>query len=175
MTLSASPVSGGGEDEGRASISEDSDDGDEEARGIGHSRDDTIGRADIRLVNPPTMPNDTLRRGNSTTTSPKNSPGTSRVRAQSSYGPPSGFNIRMLSVNSSPSPIAPLRPRVRSKSIDRIGLGISVSNGNGRFVDPLELRRQEQEPKTPKLPKFERGKKVPVNELVAFFDKEIQR
>ena len=83
----------------------------------------------------------------------------------------------MLSVtgspNASPSPIAPLQPRMRSKSIDRIGLGISVPNGSGRFIDPLVLRK-EQEPRTPKTPKFERGRKVPVGELVAFFDQERQ-
>lgn len=180
-TFSASPVSGVGisgdnDDEDRSAASED---GDAEARAIGHSRDDTIGKSGSLIANPPTVPNDTLRRGNATTTPPKNSPGSNRIRAQSSYGPPSGFSLNMLSAssspNASPTPIAPLRPRVRSKSIDRIGLGISIPNANGRFVDPLELRKQEQEPKTPKLPKFERGKKVPVNELVAFFDKDAQR
>ncbi|KAL5497869.1 hypothetical protein ACEPAH_2800 [Sanghuangporus vaninii] len=180
-TFSTSPVAkadvfSDDEDEHRNSFSDASEDDYSEARAIGHSRDDTIGKSESRLANPPTMPNDTLRRGNSITTPPRESPG-SRVRAQSSYGPPKGFHMSMLSAtssaNASPSPIAPLRPRVRSKSIDPIGLGISVPNGNGRFVDPLVLRK-ELEPKTPRTPKFERGRKVPVGELVAFFDQERQ-
>ncbi|KAL5478440.1 hypothetical protein ACEPAI_2624 [Sanghuangporus weigelae] len=180
-TFSASPVAkadvfGDDEDEHRNSYSDASEDDYSEARAIQHSRDGTIGKSESHLANPPTIPNDTLRRGNSTTTPPRESPG-SRVRAQSSYGPPKGFHMSMLSAtssaNASPSPIAPLRPRVRSKSIDPIGLGISVPNGNGRFVDPLVLRK-ELEPKTPRTPKFERGRKVPVGELVAFFDQERQ-
>ncbi|KAL5514707.1 hypothetical protein ACEPAG_2023 [Sanghuangporus baumii] len=180
-TFSASPVAkadvfGDDEYEYRNSYSDASEDDYSEARAIGHSRDDTIGKSESRLANPPTMPNDTFRRGNSTTTPPRESPG-SRVRAQSSYGPPKSFHMSMLSAtssaNASPSPIAPLRPRVRSKSIDPIGLGISVPNGNGRFVDPLVLRK-ELEPKMSRTPKFERGRKVPVGELVAFFDQERQ-
>ncbi|KAI5119479.1 hypothetical protein M0805_007213 [Coniferiporia weirii] len=170
--FSTSPVST------EADSSDAYEDGDAEARAIGHSRDDTIGKSDIRLVNPPTMPNDTLRRANSTTTSPRTSPGTMRTRAQSSYGPPSGFSMISASPSpsSSPSPITPLRLRVRSKSIDRIGLGLSAPNANGNFVDPLLIRKQEQDalqPKTLRTPKYERGKgKVPIGELVAFFDKD---
>lgn len=155
-----------------------------EGRTFGHSREDTIGKSEVKLTsamaNPPNMPNDTLKRGNSTSPrgSASNSPGM-RMRAQSSYGPPSGYNYGALSRASSPSnsnspvPITPLRPRVRSKSIDRIGLGIS--GPNGKFIDPLVLRRQEMEAEQPRMPKFERGKKVPVGELVAFFDKDRHR
>ena len=152
------------------------EDGDAEARAIGHSRDDTVGKSEDRksynqAPNPPSMPNDTLRRNNSSS-SPRNSP---RARAMSSYGPPSG-SAALLSPSSSPSPITPLRPRLRSKSSDRIGLGFSLGgNAPGRFVDPLVIRKQEKEkegllPRTPKTPTFARGQKVPVGELVAFFD-----
>lgn len=146
--------------------------GDAEARAIGHSRDDTIGKSEERrsetLPNPPSMPNDTLRRTNSSS-SPRNSP---RTRAMSSYGALSGSSA-LLSPSSSPSPIAPLRPRLRSKSSDKIGLGISWGSTPGKFVDPLVIRKQEKEgllPKTPKTPTFARGQKVPIGDLVAFFD-----
>ncbi|KAH8112773.1 hypothetical protein DFH11DRAFT_1511353 [Phellopilus nigrolimitatus] len=175
--FSASPVSTPDITSGDLDSSDGYEEDDAEARAIGHSRDDTVGRSEIRLVNPPQMPNDTLRRTNSIT-SPRQSPGTPRIRAQSSYGPPSGYNSMLSSPSpgSSPTPITPLRPRLRSKSIDRIGLGISAPNANGRFVDPLVIRKQEKDaltPRTPNTPKFERGKgKVPIGELVAFFDKD---
>lgn len=185
--FAASPVSASEEEDHDQDGSYDSTEsgGDSDARAIGHSREDTLGKSEARLTsmlaNAPSMPNDTLKRGNSTTPPrniASNSPGI-RVRAQSSYGPPSGYSYNTLSRASSPTnfnspvPITPLRPRVRSKSIDRIGLGITGSNG--KFIDPLVLRRQEMEAEQPKMPKFERGKKVPVGELVAFFDKDRNR
>ena len=150
---------------------------------ISHSRESTIGKSDkseSHLANSPAMPNDTFRRGNSTGPN-KNSP--ARARAQSSYGPPRGFDLSQLGhgiPSSSPAPITPLRLRVRSKSIDRVGLGIGTPSpaGSGKFVDPLLLRKQEQEsllPRTSRTPIFERGKKLPVNELVAYFEKDKQR
>jgi hypothetical protein len=147
-----------------------------------HSRESTIGKStsastpklssrninsgsEAHLANPPTMPNDTLlRRSPSSQSQAKsNSYSPLRVRAQSSYGPPSGFNASLFSTgvgtgkgtgsnanpntNVPPAPITPLRVRVRSKSIDRVGLGIGVSspagNQSSKFVDPLVLRRQE--------------------------------
>jgi hypothetical protein len=89
------------------------------------------------------------------------------------------MNINELSLpgssSSSPSPIAPLKPRVRSRSTDtRVGLGLGINtntNGN-RFVDPLVIRKQAKEASSaPKTPIVAPGRgKVPINELVAFFD-----
>lgn len=170
--FSASPVSEAdvNGDDNDSSDTYGDDEGDTEA--IGHTQDGIVGKSASRASDKSTssvsMPSDTVRQ---VASSPRNSPGTPRVRAQSSYGPITGSSI--LSPSSSPSPIAPLRPRLRSKSTDRIGLGISLPNGSGQFVDPLILRRQEKDvllPRTPKTPKFERGQKIPVGELVAFFD-----
>ncbi|KAF8622384.1 hypothetical protein AX15_007038 [Amanita polypyramis BW_CC] len=81
--------------------------------------------------------------------------------------------------------IAPLRPRWRSQSTDRgdgggssCG-GIVGRGGNGgesgarasRFIDPLVMRKQGRE-LTTKLPMPKSIGKVPVGELVAFFDGE---
>ena len=129
--------------------------------------DDTIGRSSARLCTPPTDEISMKPR-----LVPK-SPGTPRARAQSSYGPPSSGEF---SATSTPSPIAPSKPKLRSRSTDRIGLGISMPNGNGnKFVDPLVIRKQAKDavPRTPKTPGFAPGKgKVPIGELVAFFDGE---
>lgn len=147
----------------------------DEGHEISHSRESTIGKSVAQLATPPNMPNDTFKRGTATP-----SPNPNRVRAQSSYGPPRGFDLSSLGhgmPSSSPAPITPLRLRVRSKSIDRVGLGLGIDS-SGKFVDPLLLRRQEKDtgqPKTPRTPMYERGKKVPVNELVAYFDKDKQR
>ena len=80
-----------------------------------------------------------------------------------------------------------LGPCLRSRSTDRFGLGLSDgSNGvpippvtptSGKFVDPLVARRQAkleaQLSAGPPPPKALVGKKkVPVGELVAFFDQE---
>ncbi|PCH36857.1 hypothetical protein WOLCODRAFT_92162 [Wolfiporia cocos MD-104 SS10] len=78
-----------------------------------------------------------------------------------------------------PAPVTPLNVRLRSRSSDRFGLGITdspVTPTTSKFVDPLVVRRQTKEAMagaTLNQPKVMPGKpKVPVGELVAFFDQE---
>lgn len=97
-----------------------------------------------------------------------------RPRPQTMYG--SQFSI------AAPAPVTPLNVRLRSKSTDRFGLGISDGDGapvpatpTSRFVDPLVVRRQTKDALTgvqPNPPKVMPGKpRAPVGELVAYFDK----
>ena len=106
-----------------------------------------------------------------------------RARPQSMYvGAPSQAALAV-------QPTAPLNLRLRSRSTDRFGLGLGLSDAgtgapippttptSGKFVDPLVARRQaklEAQLRTgPPVPKALVGKKkVPVGELVAFFDQE---
>jgi hypothetical protein len=60
------------------------------------------------------------------------------------------------------SSVAPLQPRLRSRST----AGLGISDGTGKFIDPLVLRRQEKERNDVANKK---GKKA-VGDLVAFFD-----
>ncbi|TFY67022.1 hypothetical protein EVJ58_g1889 [Rhodofomes roseus] len=104
--------------------------------------------------------------------SPVSTPAAKRPRPQTMYG--SQFaNI------AAPSPVTPLNVRLRSRSTDRFGLGISDSNGapvpatpTSKFVDPLVVRRQTKESLTqPDPPRVMPGKpRAPVGELVAYFD-----
>jgi len=86
-----------------------------------------------------------------------------RMRAQSAYGLSS---ILQASPNTTPlsgtrpSPI----PHGRSRSIDRFG--------TGNFVDPLVLRKQSSGGGKEQLGKTVGNGKVPVGQLVAFFDGE---
>ncbi|KAJ8508119.1 hypothetical protein ONZ45_g9577 [Pleurotus djamor] len=86
-----------------------------------------------------------------------------KPRAQSIYGLSSVYQT------APPKPVAPLNPgRLRSaRSTDRFS-----ANGDGKFVDPLLKRRQEREKtKTPLAMPKPIGK-VPIGDLVAFFDGE---
>ena len=89
-------------------------------------------------------------------------------------------------VISAPSPITPLNVRLRSRSTDRFGLGLSdsgtgapippVTPTSGKFVDPLVVRRQTKEAlassATPP-PKVMPGKpRAPVGQLVKYFDQD---
>ncbi|KAH9931517.1 uncharacterized protein B0H18DRAFT_1140423 [Fomitopsis serialis] len=107
--------------------------------------------------------------------SPISTPSAKRARPQTMYG--SQFSI------AAPSPVTPLNVRLRSRSTDRFGLGISDSNGapvpatlTSKFVDPLVVRRQTKDALTgvqPNPPKVMPGKpRAPVGELVAFFDQD---
>ncbi|KAI0922808.1 hypothetical protein AcW1_002629 [Taiwanofungus camphoratus] len=142
--------------------------------------EETIGKAAARLsgfaVLHDTAASDSDR---PTSTSPSGAISQRRTRPQSLYGPHSAKSI------ASPSPITPLSVRLRSHSTDRFGLGISDAGGNlftpatptsKKFVDPLVVRRQTKEELAstiPNPPKVMPGKpKVPVGELVAFFDQE---
>ncbi|KAI8989188.1 hypothetical protein BD414DRAFT_415626 [Trametes punicea] len=103
-----------------------------------------------------------------------------RVRPQSMYAPIASQAI------SAPSPVTPLNVRIRSRSIDRVGLGLSdagtgapippVTPTSGKFVDPLVVRRQTKEALMKDAPippaALVGKKKIPVGELVAFFDQE---
>jgi len=102
-----------------------------------------------------------------------------RIRAQSTYG---FSNLSRVPQ----TPVTPLRPRIRSRSIDRIAVGERERGPTvlrepeperepptpfgSKFVDPLVLRRQDRETKV-----VGAGKpvgKVPIGQLVAFFDGE---
>ncbi|KAG6832859.1 hypothetical protein H0H87_012791 [Tephrocybe sp. NHM501043] len=91
-----------------------------------------------------------------------------RLRAQSAYG---FAAVQQLQT----TPITPLRPKMRSRSTERLGGGGAPGPEHnfptGKFVDPLVLRRQEMG-KGSKEPLKPMGKKVPVGQLVAFFDGE---
>ncbi|KAH8102136.1 hypothetical protein BXZ70DRAFT_906118 [Cristinia sonorae] len=96
-----------------------------------------------------------------------------RARPQSMYSGATSQNIL------APTPTAPLNTRLRSHSTDRFGLGFLDDTQSpttpGKFVDPLQIRRQSKEAAAgaaPVPPKAMPGKpKVPVGQLVAFFDK----
>ncbi|THU97507.1 hypothetical protein K435DRAFT_63033 [Dendrothele bispora CBS 962.96] len=97
----------------------------------------------------------------------------------SGHGPRHMQKSQSISITSTNS-VAPLKPRLRTRSTDRSMLE-DVSNGGGgggggpagsRFVDPLILRRQEQEATKPKLAMPKPVGKVPIGQLVAFFDGE---
>lgn len=75
-----------------------------------------------------------------------------------------------------PTPTTPFSTRLRTQSTDRFGLGITGGGGDNKFVDPLVVRKQTKDAiasGAPPPPKVMAGKpKVPINELVAFFDQE---
>ena len=124
--------------------------------------------------------------------------GSRRIRAQSAYGfsnisgsQSASANMfsnihtptsTSLSSSSSGIPsVAPLKPKLRSKSSERLGSSSGtgdgmissslVAGGTGKFVDPLVLRRQSKDSLKPiAMPKPVMGRKVPVGQLVAFFD-----
>jgi hypothetical protein len=81
-----------------------------------------------------------------------------RVRAQSIYG---------LSSVRVQTPTAPLTPRLRTHSTDRFGVG---GDGGSKFVDPLVLRRQDQDREARVVVMPKPVGKVPIGQLVAFFD-----
>lgn len=84
------------------------------------------------------------------------------------------FQSQSTQSSQSSASVAPLRPRWRSRSTDR-GDGAGAASGGkddgrtGRFIDPLVLRKQGRELGS-KLPMPKPIGKVPVGQLVAFFD-----
>ena len=109
------------------------------------------------------------------------SPPNRRLRAQSAYG---FSNIQGSNTMASgggdgtggmPS-VAPLKPKLRSKSSERLNPGggtgdgmVSALGGGTKFVDPLVLRKQSRGSfKAIAMPKP--VGKVPIGQLVAFFD-----
>jgi len=152
-----------------AESSEDDDDGDDE------QGPETVGKkgaamaTGIRLVGASTTADD--RRG----VGQPGSAASPRARAQSTYSSSSLLQSNQAVVS---------KHRLRSQSTDirtdRSG-GLSGGGGGGgggdylqsRFVDPLVLRRQSRSVKTKEnKPLVGAGKKVPVGQLVAFFDSE---
>ncbi|KAH8827104.1 hypothetical protein DL96DRAFT_1605517 [Flagelloscypha sp. PMI_526] len=95
----------------------------------------------------------------------------SRVRPQSTYA---GFSTLQTPL----SPTKPLRPRSHSQdrfaSSESLNSLSSVTSTGSKFVDPLIQRRAARKETMDKLkstaPKVEKGRKVPVGQLVAFFD-----
>ncbi|KAF5373440.1 hypothetical protein D9615_009491 [Tricholomella constricta] len=88
-----------------------------------------------------------------------------RLRAQSAYG--------FSNLQPPQTPITPLKPRLRSRSIDRLTGAAPGPESNfptGKFVDPLVLRKQDKEGTKIAMPKP--VGKVPIGQLVAFFDGE---
>ncbi|KIM41283.1 hypothetical protein M413DRAFT_445320 [Hebeloma cylindrosporum] len=128
-----------------------------------------------------------------------------RVRAQSAYGFSSiaagsnSISATILSnIHTTTTPtsssssssgttlpsVAPLKPRIRSKSSERLnshshsgtgGDGMMFGGTTTKFVDPLVLRRQSKDSlmvgkPNIAMPKPVVGRKVPIGQLVAFFD-----
>lgn len=170
------------------SISASIDTADESDSG---GNDETIGRAAARSSGL-SIPDFKSTNGNGHRTSPTPSETSSnqpsqttqplkRARPQSMYnGFGSGQNI------AAPRPITPLNTRLRSRSTDKFGTIASAvepqsapfppaTPNSAKFVDPLVTRRQTKEAQASAAaaPKVMAGKpKVPIGELVAYFNKE---
>ncbi|KAG1765697.1 hypothetical protein EDD22DRAFT_774760, partial [Suillus occidentalis] len=97
---------------------------------------------------------------------PANNSSGNHTRAQSTY---SGFTNPLQS-NQAVS--AQSTHRFRSQSIDVRSDSTFGGDQANKFVDPLVLRRQEKTEKVRGKPLVGPGKKVPVGQLVAFFDSE---
>ena len=132
------------------------------------ANEETIGRSAARTAGL-TTPKAKNSYSSSPPTSPRSSPPGRRGRPQSMYN---ASNII------APTPTTPLRTRIRSRSTVGLGLAepvpVPVTASSDKFVDPLLIRRQTQEAlasSAPLPPKVMPGKpKVPVGQLVAFFD-----
>ena len=86
------------------------------------------------------------------------------------------FQSQSTQSTQSSTSVAPLRPRWRSHSTDRDRGDRSAAGGKddartSRFIDPLVLRKQGRELGS-KLPMPKPIGKVPIGELVAFFDRD---
>ncbi|KAH9928013.1 uncharacterized protein BXZ73DRAFT_48535 [Epithele typhae] len=96
---------------------------------------------------------------------------TRRQRPQSMYAP-----MASQALVAPTSTITPLNVRLRSRSTDRLGeqagAAPPATPSSGKFVDPLLVRRQQTRQGTVVAPKAVPGKKVPVGQLVAFFDQD---
>ncbi|KAF9001200.1 hypothetical protein BDQ17DRAFT_1358903 [Cyathus striatus] len=88
-----------------------------------------------------------------------------RPRPQSTYG--------YSNVPPPQTPVTPLRPRLRSKSSAGSDVSSLASATSGKFIDPLVLRKQEKGKESgTKLAMPKPSGKVPIGQLVAFFDGE---
>lgn len=110
-----------------------------------------------------------------------------RARPQSMYSGPTSISTHNNIF--APAPIAPLNTRLRSRSTDRFGLSLRSAESDSersvnvpttptsaKFVDPLIRRKQTKEAQAstaPPAPRVMPGKpKVPVEQLVRYFDKD---
>lgn len=160
--FSASP---GGLDESEYE-DEDEDDGEDQQETIGK-------RASARVVGATYAHGHAHSQSISGTASLEASPGDRRARAQSTYG----FGALQ-------TPTRPLVPR--SKSTDRASLDRTFSSnsansassgaaGANGFVDPYRLRQESLKEERLAQPKPLAHGKVPIGQLVAFFDKDKKR
>ncbi|KAF7973790.1 hypothetical protein HWV62_14276 [Athelia sp. TMB] len=152
---------------------DDDEDDDDDEEGEGR---ETIGKSAGRLMS-------------ASTPTPMSAADKRRLRTQSAYISPSPSKISKVEAEA-PSPGT--LNRLRSRSTDRFAPSQSLSSqsstssfasnrsetggvfSGGKFVDPLVLRKQERANSKGKLPTATGGgvKKVPVGQLVAFFDKD---
>ncbi|KAF8514387.1 hypothetical protein JB92DRAFT_2919367 [Gautieria morchelliformis] len=183
-------------------------DEDKSSEGTLH-RQETIGKTPITLsrlsLSPPPSQNSSPSDASRNTTglqhsSPRSSPSNPRIRAQSTYGVPgsSASSISSLSRHERTPAFGSITPspsgrdvddgkgswKTRSRSIDRIGLGIDAGQGVGNFVDPLVIRKKEREKERGVSTAATRGPivgspggprgRVAFGDLLAFFDAEKQ-
>ncbi|KAF9017251.1 hypothetical protein BDZ89DRAFT_1045248 [Hymenopellis radicata] len=99
----------------------------------------------------------------------------SSARMLSETSPPPSLNDRrtrtqsVYAFSSLQTPTAPLTPRVRSKSSERsLSLSSNASGAAGTFVDPYKVRQQTMSAN--KVAMSKPIGKVPIGQLVAFFD-----
>ena len=159
-----------------------------------NSRRNIGGDEDIDLGGDETIGKSTAARlmsnemGDYKAANPSSPPPNRRLRAQSAYGFSNipGSNTMVGSGGGDgtggvmPS-VAPLKLKLRSKSSERLNSGggtgdgmVSALGGGTKFVDPLVLRKQSRESvKAIAMPKP--VGKVPIGQLVAFFDGDKNR
>lgn len=142
-----------------SSTAESSDDDDDDYQ---NAMDETLGKKSASRV----MTAAKLGSGDLASAAPANNSPGNRTRAQSTY---SGFPNPLQS-----NQAVPVRSthRFRSQSIDFRSDSTFGGDSANKFVDPLVLRRQEKTEKSKDKPLVGPGKKVPVGQLVAFFDSE---
>lgn len=137
------------------------------------AQEETIGKAAARLSGIAASLNSTSRQGSDGASA---APAARRGRPQSMYAPTTSQG------SAAPALVTPLNVRLRSQSslsVDRAGLEgatVPVTPTSGKFIDPLIIRQQTKEALASSMaraPKVMPGKpKVPVGQLVAYFDKE---
>jgi hypothetical protein len=183
-------------------------DEDKSSEGAGVHRQETIGKTPIVLsrlsLSPPPSQNSSPSNANRNATglqrsSPRPMPSNPRLRAQSTYGVPgsAASSVQSLSLHNRSTGYDSMSTapggqegdndgkgswKTRSRSIDRVGLGIDAGQGIATFVDPLVVRKKEREKergaattRSPAVasPGGPRGR-VAFGDLLAFFDAEKQ-
>ncbi|KAG2340413.1 hypothetical protein BDR05DRAFT_915919 [Suillus weaverae] len=143
-----------------SSTAESSDDDDDED--YQNATDETLGKKSAFRV----MTAAKLGSGDLANAAPANNSPSNRARAQSTIG---GLPN---SLQSNQAVSAQSMHRFRSQSIDFRSDSTFGGDQANKFVDPLVLRRQEKTEKGKEKPLVGPGRKVPVGQLVAFFDSE---